>query len=234
LLIAAGLVAIGIGAIVLRSFGPAYRIGRLLAVTPKIRVDEAQALADEEPAPYVRVDGRLDSETDFEDEHHRPLVFRRRRIQAQRFGRWVTLDEQRQTVPFEVRDGLAAVSIDPDALNEGLVVVPREAVGTAGEVSDQLALDLAPSTPVRLRIDQVSSVEHAIVIGTLHRNGHGTVHLTGTSKRPLVLTTLEIPEAMRILTGGDPVRPRLAAGLLAVGAALLGAGILWSLVEAIT
>ncbi len=231
---AAGVVALASGALVLRSFGSAYRVGRLLATTPKVSVDEALAIAEAGGATYVRVDGRLDSETDFEDEHHRPLVFRRRRIQARRAGRWKTMDERREAVPFEVRDGLSSIAIDPDALDRGLVVIPRESSGTAGEVSDQLGLSLPPATPVRLRVDQVSSVEHAIVLGVPRRNGQGVALLTGTAGRPLVLTTLEVPEAMRILSGGDPIRPRLAAGLLGLGTVLLGFGIIWAIVGVVT
>ena len=37
----AGLVALAAGAVVLRTFGPRYRIGRLLATTPRVTVAEA-------------------------------------------------------------------------------------------------------------------------------------------------------------------------------------------------
>ncbi len=233
LLIVAGLVALALGGLVLRSFGSAYRIGRLLATTPQVTVDAALAMAETGTARYVRVEGRLDSEADFEDEHHRPLVFRRRRIEAQASGRWRVLDENREAVPFEVREGLSSIAIDPDALDQGLVVIRRESIGTAGEVSGLLGLNLPPATPVRLWVDQVSSVEHAIVLGVPLRNGHGQVRLTGTAARPLVLTTLEVPEAMRVLGGGDPARPRLAAALLVLGGALLTVGVLWAIVQTV-
>jgi hypothetical protein len=41
LLIAAGLVVLSVGIVVLLSFGPGYRVGRLLAATPKVTVAEA-------------------------------------------------------------------------------------------------------------------------------------------------------------------------------------------------
>ena len=40
--------------------------------------------------------------------------------------------------PFEVRDGLDAIAVDHAALDAGLVVVPRESVGTAADVADRV------------------------------------------------------------------------------------------------
>ena len=54
----AGLVALAAGAVVLRSFGPRYRIGRLLATAPRVTVAEAVQLADARPR-YVAVDAKI-------------------------------------------------------------------------------------------------------------------------------------------------------------------------------
>jgi hypothetical protein len=229
-LLAAGLAALGGAVLVLRSFGPGYRIGRLLATTPRVTVAEAVALARAGAAGYVRVDGRIDAEEDFEDEHHRPLVFRRRRLEVQRGGTWRTLDEARDAVRFEIRDGLEAVGVDSDALDVGLVVIPREAVGTAADVADRRPDDVPADAPARLRIEQVSSVEHAIVLGVPEVGTDGTVRITAGRGRPLVLTTLEGPEAMRLLAGGRRVRPALAGALLVGGLALLVGASGWALV----
>jgi hypothetical protein len=51
--------------------------------------------------------------------------------------------------------------------------------------------------------------------------------MTAGLGRPLVLTTLEVPEAMRILTGGAVARSRLAAACLVAGVGFLAAGGLW-------
>ena len=40
--------------------------------------------------------------------------------------------------PFEVREGLDAIAVDDDALDDGLVVVPRESVGTAADAPDRV------------------------------------------------------------------------------------------------
>ena len=173
LLIALGLVVLAVGIGVLRSFGPRYRVGRLLAATPKMTVAEAVAAARAGTPRYVRVDGRIDSEEDFPDEHHRPLVYRRRRLQLRRGSAWQTYDDRLQQVPFEVHEGLDAIAVDGTALDEGLVVLPREAVGTADEVPEQVPPATPPATPIRMRVEQVSAVEHATVLGMPVQAGRG-------------------------------------------------------------
>ena len=86
LLAAAGLFALGVAAAVLRSFGPRYRVGRLLAAAPRVSVADAARLAESGEAHYVRVDGRIDSDAEFEDADHRPLVVRRTSLRWRRAG----------------------------------------------------------------------------------------------------------------------------------------------------
>jgi hypothetical protein len=178
------------------------------------------------------VDGRIDSEQDFPDEHHRPLVYRRQRLQLRKGGRWDTIDENLQQVPFKVREGLDGIGVDVAALDQGLVVLPRESLGTAGEVPDRVPTGTPATTPVRMRIDQISSVEHAVILGTPVADG-ASARLTGGLGRPLVLTTLEIPEAMRVLGGGRSARPLVAVGSLVGGLVLLTIGLAWAVLSAV-
>jgi hypothetical protein len=229
-LLVAGVLALGCAILVLRSFGPGYRIGRLLAATPLVSVADAAAQARAGSAAYLRVDGRIDAADEFEDEHHRPLVFRRRRLEIRRGRAWQTVEDAREAVRFEIREGLDAVVVDTDALGPGLVVIPREAVGTAADAPDNLPADLPPGTPTRLRVEQVSSVEHAIVLGVPEVGPDGTIRITAGRGRPLILTTLERPEAMRLLGGGRRGRPAVASALLAGGIVLLAVGSGWAIV----
>lgn len=228
LLVAAGLAALAVGIATLRTFGPRYRVGRLLATTPRVTVADAAAIASSGRQRYVRVDGRIDAEVEFEDAAHRPLVFRRTRLAARSGRDWRTFEDSREQVAFDIRDGLDAIGIDVDVLSDGLVVVPRESVGVAADLGDRAADDLDPSTPVRAIVEQVSSVEHAIGLGVPVASGEPDAppRLTAGLGRPLVLTTLEPQEAMRILAGGTG-RPRLAAASLVVGTALVVAGLAW-------
>ncbi len=235
LFVGAGVVALVIGVVVLRGLGASYRIGRLLAATPIVSIAEARALADGPPR-YVGIRGRIDSEEQFEDDAHRPLVLRRARIQLLDGRTWTTVDEHREVVRFEINEGLDTIGVDGAAIDEGLVVVRRESVGTAADVPDRVPEGTPPDQPVRLRVDQVSAVEHAIVLGVpLRTDGPGPdVHLTAGLGRPLILTTLERDEAMRVLTEGDRRGPLAAALALGSGFVLLSVGLVWGLLAAWT
>ena len=232
--IALGLVALAIGVAILRTFGPNYRVGRLLAVTPVVTVAEARALAAGPPR-YVAVEGRIDAEDPFEDLAHRPLVLRRTRFETGRGTRWRTVDEEREAVDFEVREGLDAIRVDHASLGPGLVVIPRESTGTAADAADRIPAGIAPTAPLRLRIDQVSAVEHARVAGVPALDPtSGTPWMTAGLGRPLILSTLERDEAMRVLASDGPRRPLAAAIAMAIGLIGLTVGVLWAIVGAAT
>jgi hypothetical protein len=233
LVIAAGVVALVAGVLVLRMFGPRYRVGRLLSTTPRVSVADAVAIANRGESRYVRVDGRIDSDQEFEDADHRPLVFRRTILEGLRGSSWVAFEDNREGVPFQLNEGVDSIGVEADALDDGLVVVPRESEGVAADLADRTPAGMDPSTRVRARIEQISSVEHAVVLGVPVRYDNGEVRLTEGLGRPLVLTTLETPEAMRVLTGGRTARTRAAALLLGIGVALLAVGILLAVVSAI-
>ena len=61
----------------------------------------------------------------------------------------------------------------------------------------------------------------------------GEPRLSGGLGRPLVLTTLEPAEAMRLLTDGSAGRPLVAAGLLVAGLGLLVVGGLLAVIGAV-
>jgi len=230
LLVGLGLAVLAAGLAILLSFGQRYRVGRLLATAPLVTVAEAVRLAGEATPRYVRIEGRIDSGQEFEDADHRPLVLRRTRIDARTAfgGLWRAVEDGIEAVPFRLNEGLDSIAIDESGLRDGLVVVPRQSVGVAGDLDDRLPAEVPRDTPTRVTIEQVSSIEHAIVLGLPVTDGAGQPRMTAGLGRPLVLTTLEIPEAMRILTGGAILRARIAAGFLVAGATLLlVAGVWW-------
>ena len=238
--IVAGLVSIGLGSLLLRTYGVRGRVGRLLAVTPAVGIAAARDIAAAGARRYLRVEGRLDADDDFPDENERPLVFRRRRLEARRGRGWAVLEERRDAVPFRVREGLDAIDVDVHALDAGLVTLVRESAGTAAEAVAALPAataplprglaSLPPTTRVRLRIEQLSSVEHATVLGVPVVLADGRVAMTSGTGRPLVISTLERAEAMRVLAGGSRARPAAAAAALGGGMAALAVGFAWALV----
>jgi len=228
----AGLATLLVGVFVLRTYGPGYRVGRLLAATRSVTIAEALALANG-PARYVRVSGRIDAEDEFEDDAHRPLVFRRTRLQLLTDGTWVSFEDRRERVDFNIGEGLDAIGVDDAALDVGLVVVSRESVGTAADVADRVPPGTAATTPVRLRIEQVSSIEHAHVLGVPSLDAAGEPRMSAGLGRPLILTTLEPDEAMRVLTGGERRRPLIAAACMIGGFGLIGLAALLAVIGAV-
>jgi hypothetical protein len=224
------LVAVGIGLFsaglaVLRSFGPGARIGRLLAAAPLVSITGARVLAATGETRYVRIDGRIDATDPFPDENDRPLVYRRSRLEVKSAGRWRPVSEEVRSVPFTVGEGLDAIHVDAGSLRDGLVVLVRESAGTAADVPDRLPAGTAPETPIRLRIEQVSSVEHATVIGILVAGPDGEPRITRGMGRPLVVCTLERDDAMRVLAEGRRGRAVAASILLVAGPATVSIGL---------
>ena len=235
LLVGAGLVALAVGAAILASFGARYRIGRLLASAPPVTIGQAVALARTRDPRFVRVQGRIDSEEDFEDADHQPLVLRRTRIEHRPgLAPWRTLDLRVEAVPFELHEGLDAIGVDRAALGDGLVVVPRRSVGVVADLGDRVSTSgLRPTDAARLTVEQVSSVEHAIAAGVPALDDADRPTLTAGGGRPLILTTLEVPEAMRVLTGGAVTRSRAAVACLLGGGALVIVGLVSWIVSAV-
>lgn len=231
--ILAGIVALAAGWLLMRRLGPGARIGRILAATPVVPVARAIELAARGAPRYVAVGGRIGSTQEFEDESGRPLVFRRTRLELHRKSGWVAVEDRRDVVPFEIAGGLEAMAVDADALGEGLVVVTRGSEGTAAEIPDRVPPGTDPATPVRLRVEHVSSIDHALVLGVPSIDPERGPILRPGLGRPLVLTTLEPAEAMRLLAGGRRGTTIAISALLAGGSLMMMAGLLWAVVDAV-
>ena len=226
ILLGGALLAAAISLLLLRSLGMRYRVGRLLAAAPLIDIDEALQLATGAPR-YVRVTGRISSEEEFPDEHDRPLVFRRKRIDIDAGGgKWRTIADEREAVAFGVEARDSYIAVDENAITDGLVAIPRESAGKLADLPKDMLEGMenlpSPDSPARLLIEQVSAVEHATICGTpVLLNGQPT--MTAGAGRPLIVTTLEAPAAMRLLASGRRPRVLLATALLLVALFLLTA-----------
>jgi hypothetical protein len=232
-LVVAGVVALAAGWLVLRRLGSGARVGRILAATPVVGVLRARSLAEGGPGRYVGVHGRIDSGQAFEDEHQRPLVYHRTRLETGSGFAWTAVEDVRRVVPFELSDGPDTIAVDGDALDEGLIVVTRQAEGSAGEIPDRVPDGIPPATPVRLRIELLSTVDHALVLGVpVLDQVRGPILRPGFG-RPLILTNLERDEAIRLLAAGRRGETRLASALLAGGVALTGLGLAWGVIDAL-
>jgi hypothetical protein len=235
LLAAVGVACLAAAGLLLRSIGAGYRIGRLLNSTPELSIDDALEVARAGKAQYVRVIGRISSDEEFPDDQNRPLVFRRTRLQVKGAnGEWATIIDEREAVPFGVETRQSFIGVDDVALGQGLVVIPRVSVGKSSELPAELATDVPagtdPEAEVRLTIEQLSAVEHATVVGQPQVRDGVPVMSAGLG-RPLIVTILDMPAAMRVLAGGRRGRIVVAAAALAIGFALFAAAIVALLIS---
>jgi hypothetical protein len=236
-LIGAALLVIGL--LLSRRTDARTRAGQLLAGLSPISPTEALKLAAlrRDSAPYLAIKGSIDAPEIFEDEHHRPLVFRRERVSIADEGGWRVIDTAERSLPFVVSDPSNSISIATADLADGLVVVERRWEGSVAELhaagreyqrpeTAALVAALATSDPTRgarVGLEQVSNLDRATAAGQLVDG-----ELRAGAGRPLVVTTLERADALRLLGGearGRLVSSTLALALLAIGLLLLLGGV---------
>ncbi len=236
------LLALGVGLIALsvwasRRGGTRARSARLMAGLAPVTPEEALLVGEDR---YLAVQGSIDAAEAFEDENHRPLVYRRERVLVREGDIWRELERAVRSVQFFVTSSSASIEIDAEKLGDGLVVIERQWEGSIAELAasgrsfkeaatSTLVTELAASAPsltARVILEQISTLDRGTVVGLL-RNGTMTAGGTG---QPLVLTTLDRRDALRIL-GGEArgslavsllTLAALVAGVLAIGVALVG------------
>jgi hypothetical protein len=236
-LIGAALLVIGL--LLSRRTDARTRAGQLLAGLSPISPTEALKIAAlrGDSAPYLAIKGSIDAPEIFEDEHHRPLVFRHERVSIADEGGWRVIDTAERSLPFVVSDPSNSISIATTDLADGLVVVERRWEGSVAELhaagreyqrpeTAALVAALATSDPTRgarVGLEQISNLDRATAAGQLVDG-----ELRAGAGRPLVVTTLERADALRLLGGearGRLVSSTLALALLVIGLLLLLGGV---------
>ncbi|MFM7504088.1 MAG: hypothetical protein ACKO4O_01225 [Candidatus Limnocylindrus sp.] len=235
LALGAGLIAFSVWAS--RRGGTRARSARLMAGLAPVSPEEALLVGE---GRYLAVQGSIDAAEAFDDENHRPLVYRRERVLVREGDTWRELERAVRSVQFFITSPSASIEIDADSLGDGLVVIERQWEGSVLELdasgrtftddaTSALVTALATSAPTltaRVVLEQISTLDRGTVVGLL-RNGRLTAAGAG---QPLVLTTLDRRDALRIL--GSEARGSLAislitlaalvAGVLTVGIAIVG------------
>lgn len=239
-----GAALILLGLLLSRRTDARTRAGQLLAGLSPISPTEALRLAAlrGDAAPYLAIKGSIDAPEIFEDENHRPLVYRREQVSIADEGGWRVIDTAERSLPFVVSDPSSSISIATADLADGLVVVERRWEGSVAELhaagreyqspeTAALVATIAASDPTRgarVGLEQISNLDRATAAGQLVDG-----ELRAGAGRPLVVTTLERAEALRLL--GSEGRGRLASStaalaLFALGLLLLLGGIALTLV----
>ena len=226
-----GVALIALGAYGTRRGGTRSRAGRLLASLGPITPSDALRLSARfGTGRYIAVHGGVDAAEAFEDENHRPLVYRRERVLIEDGGAWREIDRAVRSVPFSISDATGSISIDAAALDDGLIVVVRQWEGSVAELFDarrdyvhatsrDLVAQIAARDPLRrarVALEQISTLDRATAAGRLTDG-----RLTADGGRPLIFTTLERREALRVIGTGQRTALLVnVGGLLAVGIGL--------------
>ncbi|NDH27974.1 MAG: hypothetical protein EBX81_01435 [bacterium] len=244
-LIVVGVLLVAFGLLLSRRADERTRAGQLLAGISPVTPTEALRLAAlrGDSSPYLAIKGSIDAAEIFEDENRRPLVYRRERVSIADEGGWRVIDTAERSLPFVVSDPSSSISIATADLADGLVVVERRWEGSVAELhaaareyqqaeAASLVAAIAardPSRAARVSLEQISSLDRATAAGHLVDG-----ELRAGAGRPLVVTTLERAEALRLL--GSEGRGQLASSTaalaaLALGLLLLLGGIVMALAE---
>jgi hypothetical protein len=147
------------------------------------------------------------------------------------------IDVAERSLTFVISDPSSAIRIATADLADGLVVVERRWEGSVAELhaaareyqSPETAALVAaiaasdPSRQARVGLEQISNLDRATAAGQLVDR-----ELRAGAGRPLVVTTLERADALRLLGGegrGRLASSTVALALLALGLLLLLAGL---------
>ncbi len=209
-----------------RSSGAAVATGRRLAGAREHRVGD---LADLVPPPDrpIRIAGRIRCGDPIVTARDDRLVALHRDVDVQLAdGSWRTIERLRASRRFELWDHDGSLAIDAGEAAEPLVVLPHVWRGSVEDLTDEGHL----AAVARLRAEghhpsaarsvtrMVSVVERLLVLARVARSADGQVALAPPPGGYLV-SSLDLPDAMRVL--GGPRRSRLL-----IGATLVAAGIL--------
>jgi hypothetical protein len=233
LLLAAGAAMAAAGVIAIRASGAQPRLARRLAGARQVRVGDVPNLRALPPRP-VRVVGRIRCPNPMVIERGDRLVAYHRDVQVKPPGAaWRSIERVRETRGFELWDHDGSIGVDPALAAEPLVVIPHVWRGTTGDLTDpshRAAVARLGNTgadwPARSITRMVSVVERLTVVASIERDSAGQPTLAAPPGG-YVISSLELPDAMRLLGGNR--RWLMLAGYAAVAmGVVLGVGALVS------
>jgi hypothetical protein len=232
-----GAVLLALSAGWMRAIGADMALGRRLAGARDLSVGDASQLT-RAPTRPMRVSGRIRCPDPLVAPDGERLVAYHRDVEVRSAaGRWRTVERLREARSFELWDHLGSMVVDPALAAEPLVTIPLAWEGRPDELGNELAPGVAriareegPPVAARALTRTISEVDRLLVLAMV-RVDEGE----GANLEPpdggFIISSLELDAAMRLLGGPHRRQLPVAIGLLALGAALLFAGILGLLVS---
>jgi hypothetical protein len=237
LLLAFAALCVLAGATLVRASGSHLSLGRRLAGAAQVRVGD---LLDMDPLPPrpVRVVGRIRSPDPMVTARDDRLVALHRDVEVRLpGGRWRTIERLRETRGFELWDHDGSLPLDASRAAEPLVTIPHVWRGDAAELEDEghraavTRLEREGQRPVAARsvTRAISVVDRLLVLARPVRAEDGRVVLE-PPPGGFVISSLDLPDAMRLL--GGPRRTWLlgGAGLVGLGVVLTALALVLQLV----
>jgi hypothetical protein len=234
----AGLLAIAIGWLLLRSTGARVGMARRLGGAREWKVGEL-VRAEQLPPRPVRVVGRIRCPDPLAMPSGEQLVAYHRDVEVRlASGRWRAVERLRETRSFELWDHAGSLGLDPAAAAEPLVTIPYVWHGSPQELDDahraalgRLTADGSVATAARATTRTIPVIEHLLVLAVARRVD-GRVELAPPSGG-YVISSVPLDTAMRLLAGTKRRSMALGIGVMTAGAIALLGGLLGTLVGAI-
>ncbi|HWM08415.1 MAG TPA: hypothetical protein VNO82_03700 [Solirubrobacteraceae bacterium] len=235
---AAGAVIGLVSWVALRMAGAQPALARRLAGPREVRVGQLLDAADVPERP-VRVAGRIRCRDPLEMRDGERLVAFHRDVDVVAGGRWRSVERLRETRSFELWDHDGSLTVDPAAAAEPLVVIPKVWRGDPADLEEPHTSAVArlverhgPATNARSVIRTVDVTDRPFVVARAIRGDDGRVRLE-PPPGGFVITTLAIPDAMRLLGGPRRRLAALSVVGLGFGLALAVIGVIGALVAAV-
>jgi hypothetical protein len=224
--------------IALRASGARPALARRLAGPREVKVGE---LLDptELPGRPVRVAGRIRCRDPLQMADGERLVAFHRDVEVLAGGRWRNVERLRETRSFELWDHTGSLTVDPAAAAEPLVSIPKVWRGDPGRLEEphasaveRLAERHGPVTAARSTIRTVDVTDRLHVVARAVRGADDRVRLEPPDGG-FVISTLALPDAMRLLGGSRRQVVAAAVFGLGLGVALVAVGGIGALLAAL-
>lgn len=229
-LLAAGLLLVAGCAALIRIGGAQASLARRLAGPAEVKVGRLLD-ADELPQRPVRVVGRIRCRDPLNAGDGERLVAYHRDVEVRIGGRWRSIERLRETRSFDLWDHDGSVPVDPARAAEPLITIPKVWRGSPAELEEPHASAVArlaerhgPATEARAVTRTVNVTDRLLVIARPMHDDAGRLALEPPEGGFLV-STLDLPDAMRLLGGRHNRLSALAVAGMGVGIAVAAIGL---------
>jgi hypothetical protein len=217
-----GLLIGAVSFVALRRSGARHDVARRLAGPPEVTV--GSLLDGPVPERPVRVAGRIRCRTPMDMGDGERLVAFHRDVEVLVSGRWRSIERMRETRSFELWDHDGSLTFDPAQAAEPLIAIPSVWHGDPADLEEPHASAVArlaerdgPATSARAVVRSINVTDRLLVLALPVRGEDGRVRLAPPDGGYLV-TNLALPDAMRLLGGGN--RRVAALSIVGVGVAI--------------